>query len=330
MPNERNLFKKSILSLLSGLFILMYSLVSYGQQDPGLSMYSFNTLHLNPAFAGLQGESFAQVHYRNQWTQYQSTYDGSGNLGTQMAGVSLPLSKINGGVSLAYMSDNTPSGVGQQFIQLQFAKHFQMGSGTISGGIRLGLHSKSFDGRVYKPRDSNDPIIDPLLGKAISQSLPNVGIGLLYSLDNFRVGINADHLNSPNFTFQSSASNVLRPVFTLHTSMNVYFSSFVELEPFAQVRYYSSSFLPEMGARVKLFDAFWVGGSYRLNDAVIGMLGVSVFKQKLDIGYSLDNTLVNATVKAPLSHEIFIKFNLPSFKGSSKGIPIKTPRFKIL
>ena len=312
------------------LFFVLCSTYSYAQQVPGLSMFSFNTFHLNPAFAGLQGESFAQLHYRNQWTDYQSTYDGAGNLGTQMAGISLPLSKWNAGIALSYLSDKTPSGVGQQAVNLQLAKHLPFGAGTISAGIRLGVHTKSFDGRIYRPRDSNDPVIDPLLGNAVSQILPNLGVGVLYSLDNFRLGINADHLNSPNFTFQSNAKSTLNPVFTVHTSMNFTLTTFLDFEPFAQMRYYSSNFLPEMGGRMKILDAFWVGGSYRLGDAVVGMIGFTMLNQKLDVGYSLDNTLVNSAVKAPLSHEIFIKFNLPSFVRPSKGIPIKTPRFKIL
>jgi type IX secretion system PorP/SprF family membrane protein len=300
------------------------------QQDPGLSMFSFNKMTLNPAFSGLNGESYAQLHYRNQWTQYQSTYDGSGNLGTQMVGISLPIPKINIGASLFYMSDYTPSGVGQQFVNLQFAKHFQIGGGQISAGLRLGISSKSFDGRVFKPRDANDPIIDPLSGNSISQSLPNIGLGLIYSKDNYSIGFNADHLNSPSFSFQNSAFVVLRPIYTVHGNVDFVLSSNIEIQPFAALRYYSGRFLPEGGSRIKLFDAFWIGGSYRWNDAVIGMIGFSALKQKLEIGYSLDNTLVGATVKAPLSHEIFIKFLLPSLKSSIKGIPIKTPRFKIL
>jgi len=330
MPNVRYLLKDSIFCLFLCLFFALSLHHSYAQQVPGFSMFSFNSLHLNPAFAGLRGESFAQLHYRNQWTDYQSTYDGAGNLGTQLAGVSLPLSKWNAGLALSYLSDKTPSGVGQQIMNLQFAKHLPIGGGMISAGVRLGLHAKSFDGRVYRPRDLNDPIIDPLMGTAVSQILPNLGVGFLYSLDNFRLGVSADHINSPNFTFKSNANSTLNPFFTVHSSANFIVASFLELEPFAQLRYYSSNFLPEMGGRMKFFDAFWVGGSYRLGDAVVGMMGFSILNQKLDVGYSLDNTLVNSSIKAPLSHEIFIKVNLPSFIRSGKGIPIKTPRFKIL
>lgn len=330
MPNVRKFCRKYLLKVTYGLSFCFIQLTLFAQQDPGLSMFSLNKINLNPAFSGLNGESFAQIHYRNQWSQYQSTYDGAGNLGTQIAGISLPIPKINLGGSIFYLSDNTPSGVSQQMINLQVAKHFEIGGGQLSAGLRVGIASKSFDGRVFKPRDNNDPIIDPLLGKSISQSLPNVGFGIIYSKNNYVIGLNADHINSPSFSFLTNASTVLKPIYTVHANIDFILSSSIEIQPFASVRYYSGRFLPEGGARVQLFDAFWLGGSYRWNDAIIGMIGFSALKQKLDIGYSLDNTLINSAVKAPLSHEIFIKFLLPNLKTPAKRVPIKTPRFKIL
>lgn len=330
MPNVRKFCPYSLMNLIIGMSFCLLPFGLLAQQDPGLSMFSFNKITQNPAFSGLNGESYAQIHYRNQWTQYQSSYDGAGNLGTQMAGISMPIPKINMGASIFYLSDNTPSGVGQQFVNIQLAKHFQLGGGQLSAGVRFGLSSKSFDGRVFKPRDVNDPIIDPLSGKSISQSLPNLGLGVVYSKDNYSFGVNVDHINSPSFSFQNNAAIVLKPIYTVHANIDFMLSDVINVQPFAALRYYSGRLLPEGGTKIELFDSFWIGGSYRLNDAVIGMVGISALKQKLDIGYSLDNTLINAAVKAPLSHEIFIKFLLPNLKAPSKGVPIKTPRFKIL
>ena len=84
-----------------------------------------------------------------------------------------------------------------------------------------------------------------------------------------------------------------------------------------------------MGARVEYRDMFWVGGSFRLNDAAIGMMGVSLLNNRLNLGYSVDYTLVNLDAKSLLTHEVFVKFNLPTFKMGVQAVPIKTPRFKI-
>lgn len=302
------------------------------QQDPGLSMFQLNALNQNPANAGLRGASFAQLHYRNQWTQYEASIEGPSNLGTQLLSVSLPFSKLNFGVGVLVMSDRTPSGVGQQSMKIQLAYHYTLGEAILSLGLRGGLQGKSFDGRAYRIRDENDPIASQLSGKVISQNQFDLGLGLLYSKDNWQVGLSADHLTSPKFTMDTPQGNMpVNTVAALHGTVEIVLSESLAAMPFAQVRYYSGKVLPELGTRFGYKDLFWLGGSFRLNDAAIGMAGVSLLQQKLDIGYSLDVAMVQAAVKAPLTHEIFVRFQLPSFQSNGiKGLPVRTPRFKIL
>jgi hypothetical protein len=308
----------------------LISFSSFCQQDPGLSMFSLNSTNLNPAFAGWRDETSVQLHVRNQWSGYESTQDGSGSLGTQLLTASMPLGLFNTGIGFTYMSDKTPSGVGMQTVRLQLAQHYSIGSGLISTGIRIGMQAKSFDGRVFRVRDSNDPLALELSGKTVSQSLPDFGAGVVYSKDNWHAGISFDHVTSPTYTFNSNvASMPLAMVFTAHASADILLNTSFDLLPFGQIRYYSGKILPEMGTRVEYRDTFWVGGSYRLNDAAIGMLGVSLLNNQLNLGYSLDYTLVNLEAKSLLTHEVFIKFNLPSFKLGVPPVPIKTPRFKI-
>jgi hypothetical protein len=118
-------------------------------------------------------------------------------------------------------------------------------------------------------------------------------------------------------------------VFAAHASAEILLNTSFDLLPFGSLRYYSGKILPEMGARVEYRDMFWVGGSFRLNDAAIGMMGVSLLNNRLNLGYSVDYTLVNLDAKSLLTHEVFVKFNLPTFKMGVQAVPIKTPRFKI-
>lgn len=314
------------------LFIAL-SLVSFGglgQQDPGLSMFSLNSSYLNPAFAGWRDETSVQLHIRNQWSSYESTNDGSGNLGTQILTASLPLGIFNTGIGFYFMSDKTPSGVGMQTVRLQLAHHYRLGSGLISTGIRFGMQAKSFDGRTFRVRDSNDPLALEVSGKSVSQSLPDFGFGMVYSKDHWNAGISIDHLSSPTYTFSSNVVAMpLNMVFSAHASAEILVNTSFDFLPFGQIRYYSGKILPELGARVEYRDMFWVGGSFRLNDAAIGMVGLSLMNNRLNLGYSLDYTLVNLDTKSLLSHEVFVKFNLPTFKLGVQAVPIKTPRFKI-
>lgn len=317
-------------------FILILTFLFFSgnaQQNPGISLYSLNTAYLNPASVGFNGESHAQIHYRNQWTQYQSSYDGSGNLGTQIASLSLGFKDSPLGAGLLYMNDLTPSGVGLQFIRTQLAYHLEVGSGTLSVGTQIGLSSRSFDGKVFRVREPNDPLANELSGKSIAKSSLDLGLGLMYSREKWSLGASLDHLNAPTFAFLSpDAQTKLVSVLSVNGNANLDLSEQIVLNPFTQLRVYQGQLLLDVGMRIEFAKMFWVGGNFRTDDAFAGMLGFSVWKKKIDFGYAIDQTFSNQTIKAPLSHEFFIRFNLPSiglkFK-SNKPLPINTPRFKI-
>lgn len=330
------LCKKTKWSLFSISIILIQALFffpSQAQQNPGISLYSLNASYANPASVGLNGESYVQIHYRNQWSQYQSTYEGSGNLGTQIANIAIGLEKLHLGGGIQYLNDLTPSGAGLQFMRSQFAYHYEVGNGTLSAGIQMGLSTKSFDGRAFRVREPNDPLAIELNGKVISKSSFDAGLGLMYSTDKWKFGVFVDHLNSPTFAFSTASDQTqLSPVLNLMSSANFDLSEQIVLNPFAQVRTYQGQFLGDIGMRIQFAKLFWVGGNYRTDDAISGMFGFSLWKKQIDFGYALDQTISYQSIKAPLSHEFFLRFNLPNLNvgiKSRKSTPINTPRFKI-
>lgn len=326
---------KNILIIFQCFSLVLFSFFNgFSQQNPGLSFYSFQTNFQNPASVGLKEESSFQVNYRNQWTQYQSTYDGSGNLGTSIASLSLSLKPIPVGLGLMYLNDLTPSGAGLQFLRAQSAYHLEMGSGIISLGFSAGLATKSFDGRVFKTRDPNDPIANEISGKSIAKSSLDFGAGISYSLNNWTIGAAIDHLNSPTFSFTSSlnGSTNLQPVFLVHSSYELPILEKISLNPFLQWRSYQGQNVLDLGMRVKAFDLFWLGGNFRSNDSFTGMFGLNLLNNSLEFGYALDQNFINQNLKAPLSHELFLKFKLPDLqliKKRNNVVPINTPRYKI-
>ncbi len=319
---------------ISNLLILVFLFFqSNAQQNPGLSLYAFQQSYSNPASVGLNGESSFQIHYRNQWSQYQSTYDGSGSLGTQIANLSLGIEKLHVGGGLLYMNDLTPSGAGMQFIRGQFAYHYELGDGVLSAGVQVGLSTKSFDGQVYRVREPNDPLASELNGNQIAKSSIDIGLGLMYSTEKWYIGASIDHLNAPSFAFtNTSDATRLQPFIQVLGGVQIDLSEQLSLNPFTQLRVYEGQLLADVGLRLQFAKMFWLGGNIRTNDALSGMFGVSVWKKQIDFGYALDQSISNQTIKAPLSHEFFIRFKLPNLRlggSNNKATPINTPRFKI-
>ena len=317
-------------ALLLGVWTLTFCFTSFAQQSPQFSIFSANSNIINPAYAGWKSNNYVALQIRDQWSGYTTSNDGAGTLGTTWIAGSFGITK-QGGLGVQFYSDKTPSGVSQQLIQFQGAYHLTRPEGMWSFGVSAGLQTKSFDGRAFRVRDPNDPLATLVSGTPVSQTQPDLGLGVVYSRENWQAGLTVDHITSPTFDFNAGvASMPLERVFALHGSGEILLSDYFDLLPYALVRYYSGQLVPEGGARLYYNKLFYAGAAYRNGDAAMGLLGVSILQNKLDIGYSMDITTSNALNKKPLSHEIFLRFRIPEYSAKLKPAPIRTPRFRIL
>lgn len=301
------------------------------QQDAQLSQYMFNTLYINPATAGTDGVAKFQLHYRNQWTGYQTSFDGSGSLGTQIFTASMPLNGLSSGIGFYFVNDKTPSGAGYQSIKLSYSYQIKFNNGHyISLGLGGGFYTKSFD-NAFRAREANDPIVDAVSAKVV-QSKPDVNVGFLYSSPEFFIGASFNHLNTPTYNFGvlNVAGNKTQQTIYVHGGYNYYLNDDVKITPTALFRTDLQTNVLEGGAIFTYLEKYWLGGSYRLNDAGIVMAGISLLSNNaLKIGYSLDLTTMGVTAKSPTSHEILLTYSLPAPKFlAGKKTPVRTPRFR--
>lgn len=286
---------------------------TYSQLGPGISMFTQNRIYLNPAYSGMGDRAYVQLHVRNQWTGYQTTQDGAGSLGTRLLSASVPLGSTGFGLGINYLSDLTPSGVGLQGANLQVAYQLALGESQLSVGGGFGLQTKSFDGDAFRVRDSGDPLVNEIASKQVSQAKLANNIGVLFIRKKLQVGA----------TYNPGQQ------FALHAEHTLPLFAGIELNPFLRIRSIPEAVIVEPGARILYQNAVWIGGSFRSNDALVGMVGVSFWKNRIEAGYSLDYTTVNLPVKSLLTHELFCRFNLPNFTFKTVQSPIKTPRFRL-
>lgn len=313
--------------LLSILSISAFS--AFSQQDAQFSQYMYNPLYFNPASAGLDGVARFQLHYRNQWTGYQTTYDGAGSLGTQLFTASMPLKGLNSGVGIAFTNDKSPSGAGYQDMQLSYSYQAHIANATLSLGARGGFHTESFDTK-FRPREPGDPIVDGL-GTTITETHPDLALGIQYQTSSYYLGIAYNHINKPNYTFgYAKASNIAQPTLYLNAGYNYYLTNELLLSP--MVLYKSDFTQNSLQATLNgtYLDKYFIGGGYRLNDAAIILLGMYFLPNNaLRLSYSLDLTTNAITAKSPTSHELLLSYALPAPKlWGGKKTPVRTPRFR--
>ncbi|MFY7887735.1 MAG: type IX secretion system membrane protein PorP/SprF [Spirosomataceae bacterium] len=312
------------------LFIVSISaLPAFSQQDAQFSQYMYNPLYFNPASAGLDGVARFQLHYRNQWTGYQTTSDGSGSLGTQLFTASMPLKGLNSGLGIAFTNDKSPSGAGYQDIQLSYSYQAHIADAILSIGVRGGLHTESFDTR-FRPREPGDPIVDGLSTK-INETHPDFALGIQYQASNYYFGAAYNHLNKPNYTFgYAKASNIAQPTLYLNAGYHYYVTNEVELTPMALYRTDFTQNSLQATLNGTYLDKYFIGGGYRLNDAAIILLGMHFLPNNaLRLSYSLDLTTNALTAKSPTSHELLLSYSIPAPKlFGGKKTPVRTPRFR--
>jgi hypothetical protein len=150
----------------------------------------------------------------------------------------------------------------------------------------------------------------------------------MFTSDLLEVGLGISHLNQGAYDFGSPTLKLKNELAAnAHIKANLSINERFDWSPFAQLNYYNGVLLPQMGAKIIYQQQFWVGGGYRWDDATTFMAGVSLLSNRLDLAYAMDLSVINSAVKSNLSHEVMLRFVLPSFQTATRFVPIKTPRF---
>lgn len=286
----------------------------------------FNPSYYNPGWVGSENTASVSFLYRNQWSGYGSSFDGSGGAPqTQMLSF---LSPVQGlpikGIGLNVVNDNLGS---ENNLQVQFSTSYevQLGFGTLQVGAMPGIFTKTINGNEFDPNDPGDVKIP---NNKESQTKFNLGVGLLYKFGKGSfIGASSTNLIEPSFDFGiEGLNNIQKRSYVLHGGTFLRVNNKISLSPSAIVRTNLSGFTFDLGSILTYGEKLWTGLSYRLEESVIIYLGYNMLDGKLKAGYSFDYVIHNQDAKQPTSHEIYLRYNLPDFVlGGRKAV--KTPRF---
>src|SRR5262245_36766350 len=155
-------------TILPILFCLLASTWSSGQQRPIQSLYMFDPLLINPAYAGTQVQLSATGIYRNQWVNL----DGAPKTFTATIHSGFYQNKMGLGVILAndqIVIHNDFSFYGVYSYKIQFAN-----KATLSMGIQGGFNNLRSDYNKLTLK----VLTDPNLSGVVTKFNPNVGAGL--------------------------------------------------------------------------------------------------------------------------------------------------------
>jgi len=305
---------KRILSILI-FFALAYN--ANAQQRPIQSLYMFDPLVLNPAYAGTHVQLSGTAIYRNQWVNLEGapkTFTASVHSGFRKARVGLGI--LFGRDAIGVHTDNS--------VYVAYAYKLPLTKGKnpaiLSMGVQGGFNNLKSDFYKTNPRDGAE------IG-ALSKFNPNFGAGVFYRSKKFYAGFSVPYiLNNQTLDIASSAGEL----FEGKGSMQRYYygiagttrklSNHVKISPSTLIRIQENAPLSvDVNTMVILYDAVSLGASWRLGDSFIGLFELQI-NENFHVGYAYDITTSPLKQYSNGSHEIMINYRVKLAK-IHKGLP---------
>ena len=302
------MIKKHFLTTL--LFIGILSTGAMAQQDAQYTQYMYNTLSVNPAYAGSRGQlSFAGL-YRSQWVGL----DGAPETFTLNLHSPIRNSRLGYGISI--VNDNIGDGVVQETYldavvsyTIDVSLDAKLSFGLKAGGNMLSL---DFNGlRNFDQEVVNQNNID-------NRFTPNFGLGIYYHTDKFYAGVSAPNvLQSDYFDNENSEDGVN---FLSAERMNIYLitgyvfdiGADLQFKPALLTKAVSGAPLQvDLSASFLFANKFSFGAAYRWDAAVSGLVGFQVTDQiMLGLAYDREVTELGGTQFNDGSFEVFLRLEL--------------------
>ena len=270
---------------------------AFAQQDPQYTMYMFNQLAINPAYAGSRECLSATAHYRTQWTGI----DGAPK--TMSFGIHSPLN--NERVALGLQVVNDQLGVTNTTnITATYAYRIPVtAKSKLSFGLQATMtnYQNNLTNVITAAASGN---ADGVFNSNQSLILPNFGAGLYWYSDKAYLGITVPHiinnqLESRSYTaINSTSAQQFRHLFMMAGYM-FKLSEAVKFKPSAMLKYAPNSPIEtDLNGSFLLYDALWLGASWRsdvssLRDNLtesVDFMAIYEINQMLRLGMAYDLT----------------------------------------
>lgn len=311
--------------ILTLVMFISLTLLVQAQQEAHFTHYMFNTLAVNPAYAGSRGALTVTGLYRNQWIGFK------GAPVTQTITGHAPLLKDKLGLGLSAVNDRIGP-TSNTSVYADFAYRIPLGQlkkGKLSLGIKGGINILRVGLNEIGVLQGMDPSFSE---NYTSKVMPNFGFGVYYHTTNFYLGASVPKLLENYYTSRvENAKDEMRERrhYNLIAGGMIKLGKKVKLKPSFMLKIAEST-PPVLDFTTLLYllnDRFWIGPAFRTafksNDAVSAIVGVNVIKQ-LAIGYAFDYSLVNKTFEYNHgSHELMLRYDF--IYGNNKKV--KSPRY---
>ena len=291
--------KKSFITSL----LFFVSLHLFGQQDAMYSQYMFNTLAINPAYAGSRDILSTTALMRSQWVGVEGAPQ------TKTLSFDTPLRNKKVGMGVQLFNDEVGiTSLSGGFVS--YAYRIFSEKSTFAFGLQAGASHFKADFNSVQLQENG---IDYAFLSNIDQVLLNFGAGIYYNTDRFYIGASAPHLlNNTLNNNKVVVTNGLVARQYLHlfiaSGYVINLDDDFKLKPSFLFKGVKGAPLQlDLNTNLWIKNVFSVGVQYRTNADVGAVVEAQVTPQ-IRFGYSYDRSVTKLANFNSGSHEIMLRY----------------------
>lgn len=302
------------------LFLVSIFFSAEAQQDAQFTQYMYNTMSVNPAYAGSRDVLSGILLHRSQWVGLE------GAPTTQTLNLHSPLGasqKVGLGVSIV---NDAIGPTRETYFDIDFSYNINTSDlGQLYFGLKAGGHLLDVNYQLLNNYQASDVLLQSNIENKFS---PNIGVGLYYRYDTrWYLGLSAPNLlETDHFGNNDSQQvSVARERIHLYLMGGYVFdlSESVKFKPALLLKAVSGAPLSaDISGNFLINEKLTLGAAYRWSAALSGLIGYQVSDQlMLGFAYDRETTELGKTQFNNGSFEVFLRFELSQLN------KILSPRF---
>jgi type IX secretion system PorP/SprF family membrane protein len=307
------------------IILVLTSFAGYTQQDAGFSMYFFNPLYINPAYAGSREALSGTLVDRNQWVGME----GAPTTQSLTLHSALPNARIGLGLQIYNDKAGPMHNTG---ISLTYAYHLPLNEQTkLSFGITGMLNNISVG---WSSINIENPADQAFAGNANSSWVGDASTGVYLYKPRFYLGLSVNHLMQSRFGLTHAPGADLAKFYRqyyLTSGLVVPINETIDFRPSLLLKYVNAApAISEIDATFIFHQRLFLGVGYRVGKRINMpgsdnmLIGIAEFAitPSVRIGYSYDYYLNQNGTYNSGTHEFMLGWDI-----SHNNTKLSSPRF---
>ena len=300
-------------------FILFNAWTGVAQQLPQFTQYMYNTISINPAYAGSRETLSVVGIHRSQWVGLE------GGPTTQTLSIHSPLRNEKVGLGLSFINDE----LGYEnfsYLYGDFSYTIQTGAKTkLAFGIKAGFTHYRIDQELL-----NDPSVinDPYFNDVSNRWSPNIGAGVFWHTNKWYIGLSTPRILNTDYNKGQSGGidyvSLERVSYYVTGGYVFNISESTKFKPAFMMKATNGAPLSyDITANFLFNEKLWLGAAYRINESAGALGGIVDFQvsKQLRLGYAYEYPISDIRPYTSGTHEVLLMFEI--FKSKR----IKSPRY---